>query len=320
MKQNSKRRSLTAIIAGIIIFGAAVIAVAILSRSPSKEATASTSDQSVTKADAAPQAASSNSTPKHADRADTAQPEEASSQIEFRIDPLPKEPTEIKASRGGYLLIAIPGGQYPMGVNSEFKAHAVTIKSFYLGKFEVTNEEYARFLKANPDVEKPPYWTDEMFNKPKQPVVGVTWNEAKKYCDWAGLRLPTEAEWEWAARAGSRSAFINGDYESDLDKVAWFGGNANGLQPVGTKAANKFGLYDIIGNVWEWMEDDYHPDYKGAPSDGSAWVDSPRALRRVIRGGSFNYSSDNCRSAYRGVWETGVRDFSMGFRAAKSMP
>ena len=133
--------------------------------------------------------------------------------------------------------------------------HEVTLESFYLGKHPVTNEEYGRFLKATGHQE-PRYWADRQFNQPKQPVVGVSWEDAQAYCKWAGLSLPTEAQWEYACRAGTTTRYWSGDTEEDLARVGWYWENSGGhTHPVGEKPANPFGLFDTHGNVQEWCED-----------------------------------------------------------------
>jgi formylglycine-generating enzyme required for sulfatase activity len=157
-----------------------------------------------------------------------------------------------------------------------------------LGRYPVTNDEYGRFL-ASPGYEEPKYWADRKFNQPDQPVVGVSWNDAEKYAEWAGLNLPSEAQWEYACRAGTETRYYTGDSEDDLDRAGWYLKNSGAqLPPVGEKEPNAFGLYDMHGNVWEWIEDVWHDSYKGAPNDGSPWVDNPRSSIRVLRGGSWN--------------------------------
>jgi formylglycine-generating enzyme required for sulfatase activity len=177
----------------------------------------------------------------------------------------------------------------------------------------VTNENYARFLEKNPDIHEPEYWADRRYNQPRQAVVGVSWNDAKRYAEWAGLRLPTEAEWEYACRAGTGTRFYTGDKEEDLDKAGWYHKNSGGqLHPVGEKVPNTFGLYDMHGNVWEWVEDDWHSNYDNAPNDGRAWVNKPRGARRVIRGGSWYYFARYCRSPDN-------RLYFLGFRLSRSV-
>ena len=168
---------------------------------------------------------------------------------------------------------------------------------FYMGRYPVTNAEYARFLKANPDKAEPGLWNDRNFNRPDQPVVGVSWHDAQAFAGWAGLQLPSEAQWEYACRAGTTTEYYTGDSETDLDRAGWYRGNSGGgLHPVGQKEPNAFGLYDMHGNVWEWVEDDWHNSYDGAPADGSPWLDSPRGSDRVLRGGSW-YSATHGAAA-----------------------
>ncbi len=161
--------------------------------------------------------------------------------------------------------------------DDEGPVHEVQVPSFYLGRYPVTNEEYERFLTDNSDVQEPRYWADGRFNQHWQPVVGVSWEEAQRYAAWAGLRLPSEAEWEYACRAGTCTRYATGDTESDLSRAGWYHENSDGkLHPVGEKVPNAFGLYDMHGNVWEWVADDGHDNYKTAPNDGRAWIDDPR--------------------------------------------
>jgi len=189
-----------------------------------------------------------------------------------------------------------------------------------MGRYPVTNEEYGRFLQENPHAPEPRYWADRRFNQPTQPVVGVSWDDAKKYAAWAGLRLPTEAEWEYACRAGTRMRYYTGAGDNALDKAGWYNKNSGGqLHPIGEKEPNNFGLYDMHGNVWEWVEDDWHDNYKGAPDDGSAWIDKKRGSNRVIRGGNWDDSAQFCRSAIRICDWPGIRDGDLGFRLSRSV-
>jgi formylglycine-generating enzyme required for sulfatase activity len=233
---------------------------------------------------------------------------------------------EIEAKRGDYKLIHIPGGESMMGSPegeagrsaSEGPRHRIQMPEFYMGRYPVTNDEYRRFIEDDPRAEEPVFWNDNSFNKPRQPVVGVTFEGAKRYCQWAGLRLPSEAEWEYACRAGTTTRYHSGDEEHDLARVAWYSRVARRrLHHVGEKEPNAFGLYDMHGNVWEWCEDDWHDDYRGAPDDGRAWVDRKRGDTRVLRGGSwFGNLPDYLRSATRYLGFSDAAEFNAGFRCA----
>ena len=231
----------------------------------------------------------------------------------------------------GHKMILIRGGEFEMGSPedeagrhmNEGPQHTVNVKDFMLSAYPVTNEKYGLFLKANPMVSHPKYWNNKKYNQPQQPVVGVSWEEAKKYCEWAGLRLPTEAEWEFACRAGTSTRFYSGDSASDLERVAWYRENSgnDGTHSVGEKdVPNDFGLYDIHGNVQEWVEDDYHTTYEGATRNGSAWINEPeRSAKKVIRSCSFRDTPMQCRSAARRGEDPSTRYFNLGFRPAKNV-
>jgi formylglycine-generating enzyme required for sulfatase activity len=230
------------------------------------------------------------------------------------------------APRGGYELVRIPGGEFLMGSpdseeerdKNEGPQHPVRVPDFYLGRYPVTNEEYSRFLSENSKAPEPAYWADRQYNQPRQSVVGVSWEDARQYAHWAGLQLPSEAQWEYACRAGTRTPYYTGDTQEDLDRAGWYDKNSGGmLHPVGQKEPNVFGLYDMHGNVWEWIEDDYHENYDGAPNDGRAWIDEPKgSLYRVLRGGSWVNFVGYCRAAHRGWFEPSYRTCFTGFRLA----
>jgi len=243
----------------------------------------------------------------------------------------------IRADRGGYELVWIPEGRFLMGspedepkrTKAESPQHEVTVPSFYMGRYPVTNEEYGVFLKDNSGVSEPEYWGDRRFNQPEQPVVGVSWEDVRAYAEWAGLRLPSEVEWEYACRAGTTTVYCWGD-RPDCGMANY--GNSSFVEEckeenpgktssVGSYPPNPWGLYDMHGNVFEWCEDDWHDSYKGAPEDGGPWIDSPkRGDDRVVRGGSWGYDAGGCRSAFRGRLSPGVRDFNLGFRLSRSCP
>ena len=246
----------------------------------------------------------------------------------------PSEKEILASEPSGYELVRIPGGSFTMGSpeseedsENERPLHEVQVSDFYLGRYPVTNEEYGRFLQKNPEVKEPRhwsdlnYWADRRFNLLRQPVVGVSWGDAQAYCQWAGLRLPTEMEWEYATRAGSVTRWSFGDDEKLLGDYVWFYGNSEHLtHPVGEKEPNPFGLYDMHGNVLEWVEDDWHENYQGAPSDGRAWIDIPRGFARVLRGGSWNYANtDLFRCAFRNLSAPTYWCNYIGFRCARGI-
>ena len=198
-------------------------------------------------------------------------------------------------------MVKIPAGSFTMGSDEnddEKPKHQVKLKEFYLGKYPVTQEQYQAIMGNNPS---------HFQDNPKNPVENVSWNDAQEFCQKLNektgkkYRLPSEAEWEYACRAGSQTRYYFGDDEKVLEEYAWYNKNAGSkTHPVGQKKANNWGLFDMSGNVWEWCEDSWHTNYENAPMDGSAWNDnhSPTA-GRVLRGGSWNVYPRNCRSAYR---------------------
>lgn len=211
----------------------------------------------------------------------------------------------------GITMVDIPAGSFLMGSGNDSKAdasetpqHRVSIREFQMGKTEVTLGQFKRYIAAagrsdllNEDFIK--YNT----NGENAPVVQVNWNGAQAFIAWlnksdgGGWRLPSEAEWEYACRAGGNGTYCGGD---NINAVAWFDGNSgNRAHAVGTKAPNAFGLYDMSGNVWEWVQDWKHDDYKGAPTDGSAWVTGGNQRYRVQRGGSWSLFPDVARAASR---------------------
>jgi formylglycine-generating enzyme required for sulfatase activity len=156
----------------------------------------------------------------------------------------------------------------------------------------------------------------------ERPVENVSWDDAQDYVSklrritGKPYRLPSEAEWEYAARAGDKLRYSGSD---DVDNVAWYEGNSGQItQPVARKQANAWGLYDMSGNVWEWTEDCYHGKYDGGPIDGSAWCDIDSDWR-VLRGGSWITGPSHVRSACRCVDFAGLRISFFGFRIAMTM-
>ena len=200
----------------------------------------------------------------------------------------------------GMEFVQIPAGDFDMGSPSlgEGPVHRVKISNaFYMGKYEVTQKQWLEVMGDNPSYLK----GDDL------PVDKVSWDAVQDFVRKLNqkegtdkYRLPSEAEWEYAARAGTTTRYSFGDDESRLGEYAWYSGNSDiKTHPVGQKKPNPWGLYDVHGNVWEWVQDLYHYDYKGAPTDGSAW-ESGGGYARVSRGGSwYNTNTPGCRSACR---------------------
>lgn len=197
----------------------------------------------------------------------------------------------------------------------ESPQHDVAIASFALGTHEVTQREWQAVMGSNPSAQR----GDEL------PVDSVSWEEARAYVAKLSqltgkrYRLPTEAEWEYAARAGSSGYFPADVDMGSIDAFAWHRGNADGRShPVGTLRPNAFGLYDMLGNVWERTDDCWTPHYDDAPADGSARVDGDCDLR-VVRGGSWVNWSRFLRPAYRFRYSTTSRYEFVGLRVARSL-
>jgi len=188
--------------------------------------------------------------------------------------------------------------------------HRVTVRSFYIGKYEVTQAQWRAVMGENPSA----YKGDDL------PVENISWDDAKEFCrrmsQMTGeeYRLPTEAEWEYACRAKTTGA-----YAGDIDAMAWYSKNSDSrTRPVGRKQPNAFGLYDMHGNVWEWCEDDWHSSYENAPYDSSAWVEPERKPWRMLRGGGWNVAAASCRSANRDGTSPANRSDFLGFRIVRT--
>jgi formylglycine-generating enzyme required for sulfatase activity len=231
------------------------------------------------------------------------------------------------------VLVELPPGNFIMGgtdddkfvTDTERPAHRVAIAHrFALGRFPVTVGEYRAFSPRHaPD------------DDPDWPVVNVSWDDAQAFCTWlasiAGqsFRLPAEAEWEYACRAGTRASFVDGNQITPLEANFLYSeeGQRIGLgqrTPAGRYAPNAFGLYDLLGNVCEWVADVWHRDYVGAPADGSAWFTVNEPDRRVtcgepprtIRGGAWDYLPRLLRSAWRDSLPRTYQRDNVGFRVA----
>jgi len=220
--------------------------------------------------------------------------------------------------------IKLPRGSFLMGSNDavarerEQPVHEVHIDyDVAMCKFPVTVEDYMLFAQATGAVVPEERHEHLGFDVP---VRRVRWTAAKAYCAWktqrerVTYRLPTEAEWEYACRAGSTGAYCFGDDDTTFGEYAWYAENSEGVtHDVGTKKPNAWGLYDMHGNVWEWCSDHYVDSYEQTPRDGSAYkIQSEKG--RVLRGGSWNGSVENSRSTSRINLGSGGRNYFVGFR------
>jgi formylglycine-generating enzyme required for sulfatase activity len=245
-------------------------------------------------------------------------------------DPTPRRAEILKRFAEDFVQLTPGTGKFPAAMmmgskaaREELPIHKVTIGyAFAVNKYEVTQELYHVVMGHNP----------AKWKGLRNSVEVVSWAEANEFCEKATkalreaklltdkerIRLPSEAEWEFACRAGTTTAWAHGDSLDELGKYCWYSANSAGFDPpVGEKAANPWGLFDMHGYNWEWVADDWAPDYKGAPADGSARR-VPGAKDRVIRGGSWNDSADAARSSARNHVPAETRNDKIGFRCAKS--
>ena len=203
-----------------------------------------------------------------------------------------------------------------IGNANEKPQRLVQIQSFAIGKYEVTQEQWYAVMGNNPS----------QIKGRTRPVETVSWNDFQQFIAKLNqktghkYRLPSEAEWEYAARAGTTTEWSFGNDDSKLGNYAWYEGNSgNKTQPVGQKLPNGFGLFDMHGNVWEWTQDCWHENYTGAPADGSAWTTGCSGEGHALRGGSYYFLPVESRSARR--WNYGPNDTTpaFGFRIARDL-
>jgi len=229
--------------------------------------------------------------------------------------------SKIRRSRlSGVEFVRVPAGEFWMGSDDgdsgEKPRHRVSLDAFSIDKYEVINALYKRFMDAT-GRQAPSYWSDQKWNGASQPVVGVTWHDADAYCKWAGKRLPTEAEWEKAARGTDSRTFPWGalwdsskgnSNESKLGKTVAVGSYPGGASP--------YGAHDMAGNVWEWVADWYDKDYyKRSPERNPTGPESGQY--RVLRGGSWINYAVYLRTANRNDNSPDVRYRIIGFRCAR---
>jgi len=239
----------------------------------------------------------------------------------------PSDRQDTPKTKSGPEMVLLPGGTFTMGDDKEPDAtpHEVVLRSFYVDKRLVTQAEYQRVMGKNPS----------RWKADENPVEQVRWSDAVRYCnarsrldgldpcydlqtwecnfDANGYRLPTEAEWEYACRAGANTAYSFGNSPSQLKDYAWFKDNSGSRpHPVGQKRPNPWGLYDMHGNVWEWCNDFYKVDYyQDSPQENPK---GPKAGEtKVVRGGAWKFSADSCRSGYRYNEDPGYVDACFGY-------
>ena len=219
-------------------------------------------------------------------------------------------------------MVRVEGGTFRMGATSEQEAddwdrekpvHSVTLSSYYIGKTEVTQALWKAVMGSNPSY----------FKSDNQPVENVSWNDCHEFIrklnalTGQNFRLPTEAEWEFACRGGNNSRGYKYSGSNNLGSVAWYDGNSgNKTHPVGTKAPNELGIYDMSGNVWEWCADWYGDYSSGAQTNPTGPYGGSN---RVYRGGSWNYDVGRCRSSNRDFYYPWIRDIILGLRLALSL-
>jgi formylglycine-generating enzyme required for sulfatase activity len=245
-------------------------------------------------------------------------------------------------------MVFVKGGTFQMGSedggDDEKPIHSITVSDFYIGKYEVTVAEFEKFIKAagyKTDAEKEGYsyiWIDKwekmegvywkydaegnqkLRSDYNHPVIHVSWNDATAYCKWLkettgkGYRLPTEAEWEYAAGGGNKSKGYTYSGSNTIGNVAWYYKNSDSkTHPVGQKSSNELGIYDMSGNVWEWCSDWYGSDYyKNSSSNNPKGANS--GTYRVLRGGAWDGSPASCRIADRSISTPAYRYNNVGFR------
>lgn len=255
------------------------------------------------------------------------------------IEPLPLEADAIPLA-----VIWIPGGEFLMGCpdgedgyDHEKPQHPVRVPSFAMGQYPVTQAQW-RAVAQLPQQQRKLEPDPANFKGRDRPVEQVSWDDATEFCarlaarTGRAYRLPTEAEWEYACRAGTTTPFHFGETLSpevaNYDCSETYGERGIKGEPIGQTTpvdryaiANRFGLSDLHGNVWEWCQDDWHNSYAGAPEDGSAWLDSDDGnSAKVIRGGSWRHVPRGCRSAYRDGPSCDGRNPYLGFRVVCSAP
>jgi formylglycine-generating enzyme len=221
------------------------------------------------------------------------------------------------ATRDDIIMVLVPGGKYFMGATDgdpdEAPVHEVYVDSFYIDVQEITVGQYKTFMEATGH-KKPDYWQPEL-DRPNDPVAGVSWYDANAYAEWAGKRLPTEAEWGYASRGGS----MKGKYPwGDTPVISYANFKSFGILPVKSLKPNGYGIYDMIGNVWEWCSDWYDGEYYHVKTDKN-----PKGpmigTYKVLRGGAWYCDEKEVRLSNRFFALPDNRSYNIGFRCVKSV-
>lgn len=243
-------------------------------------------------------------------------------------DPTPNQVEVLTTFRKEFIAVTPGKGTFPKsftmgrdkGGAAEVPSHEVTFDdAFHIARYEVPQNLWEAVMGSNPS----------RWKGPRNSVEMVSYEDAVAFCKKATalmragglidetevIRLPSEAEWEYCARAGTTTTYCFGDDPEELDAYGWYTGNAAGNDPpVGAKKPNGWGLYDVHGYVWEWCADAWHASYEGAPADGSAWTDGGDPGRRVVRGGSWRDSTEKLTCSYRKATAVSHRDDATGLR------
>jgi formylglycine-generating enzyme required for sulfatase activity len=251
--------------------------------------------------------------------------EETEESFILSMDDSPEDIATFTSPFTGMKFALIPAGEFDMGSSSEdnvrsdseYPIHKVTIQdSFYLGMSAVTQKQWEKIMGNNPS----------HFKGENRPVEMVSWKNVQEFIiklnekeETDKYRLPSEAEWEYACRAGTQTKYFFGEDESKLNEYVWNAGNSGGkTHVIGCKKPNPWRLYDIHGNVWEWVQDVWHDNYNGAPLDGSVW-DEGNSFYRISRGCSWLCDKGFCRSASRFKRESGSCFANLGFRLLREL-
>lgn len=251
----------------------------------------------------------------------------ASTSCQHRSTETSEAPAVAKDCENCPEMVRIPGGRFQMGAETgdgnpdELPAHEVRVRPFSMSRYEISFDDWDACIHAGACAE---IW-DQDWGRGRQPLINVGWDEAQTYVRWLSsktgksYRLASEAEWEYAARAGSTTPYPWGEEVVPGLAICWShcGTDADQPAPVGSTRPNAFGLYDMHGNVWEWVQDCSNPNYEGAPSDGSAWEEGD-CRSRMTRGGGWRNPSSDMRSTIRSAQPSNIHFTILGLRVVRA--